>query len=421
MMATTLIWKLRTSRAKPQAKPSKPAQPNSNSAKRGKPFWQARRLSLTDTSILLTLREPKFINDILGEHVLESTASMTSDTVAISYVQVSFDDNRLVNLVDTIGFGGSHLEHTRPDLAARYVSILHSSEKEATIKAFLYLIDITDAAGLDQENRKNLDFLAALVGKEVFSSVVFVTTKWGSPADEDTREVQEERHAQWERTLLDSFPESRLVRLDDRTSRRSAKTLEANPALAEEEKVKYRANALSVIRLALERPATQPTQLENEVNGPQGDEMTIGDTSLGRVVKKQVQELAHSLAQSGDPDAANAMLEYEADVGNLRVNDLNLAEKAREVGAKVLHWCPSLGAELGELIYRYGKVGMEVVSAVAPRARRAAIMETFHGGVERTVRMTTQGAQQGGTVGGILAAATGAVATVLTSIQAASH
>ncbi|KAJ7866551.1 hypothetical protein B0H14DRAFT_3133097 [Mycena olivaceomarginata] len=29
----------------PQAKPSKPAQPNSNSAKRGKPFWQARRFT----------------------------------------------------------------------------------------------------------------------------------------------------------------------------------------------------------------------------------------------------------------------------------------------------------------------------------------------------------------------------------------
>ncbi|KAJ6462705.1 hypothetical protein DFH09DRAFT_1113850 [Mycena vulgaris] len=29
-----------------QVKPSKPAQPNSNSTKRGKPFWQARRLIL---------------------------------------------------------------------------------------------------------------------------------------------------------------------------------------------------------------------------------------------------------------------------------------------------------------------------------------------------------------------------------------
>ncbi|KAJ7899189.1 hypothetical protein B0H14DRAFT_3543522 [Mycena olivaceomarginata] len=35
-----------TSQAPPQAKPSKPVQPISNSAKRGKPFWQARRLSL---------------------------------------------------------------------------------------------------------------------------------------------------------------------------------------------------------------------------------------------------------------------------------------------------------------------------------------------------------------------------------------
>ena len=34
------------SQAKPQVKPSKPAQPNSNSAKRRKPVLQARRLSL---------------------------------------------------------------------------------------------------------------------------------------------------------------------------------------------------------------------------------------------------------------------------------------------------------------------------------------------------------------------------------------
>lgn len=293
--------------------------------------------------------------------------------------------------------------------------------KEATIKAFLYLIDITDAAGLDQENQKNLEFLAALVGAEVFSSVVFVATKWGSQADEDTREVQEERHAQWKPILLDAFPGSRLVRLDDQTSRRSAKKLAADPALAEAERLKYRDNALNVIRLALERPATCPTQLEQEVNGPQGDNMTIGDTSLGRVVKKQVQELAYSLAQSGDTDAANAMLEHEADIARLRVDDLSLAEKAREAGTRVLSTCPSLGAELGELLYRYGKVGMEVVSAVAPGRRRGAIMKTFNDGVERTVQMVTHGAQQGGTVGGIVAAATGAVATVLTSIQAASQ
>jgi hypothetical protein len=293
-------------------------------------------------------------------------------------------------------------------------------EKEATIKAFLYLIDITDAAGLDQENQKSLDFLAALVGAQVFSSVVFVTTKWGSPADEDAREVQEERHSQWERLLFERFPGSRLVRLDHLTSRRSAKRLEADPALAQTEKVKYRDNALNAIRFALERPATRPTQLEQEVNGPEGDHMTIGDTTLGQVVRKQVRQQAESLVQSGQADAANAILGHEADIGSLRVKDLNLAEKAREAGAKVLPWCPSLGAELGELVYRYGKVGMAFVSAVAPKTRGAAISETFNEGVERTVKMATHGAQQGGTVGGVVAAVAGAAATVLASLQAAS-
>ncbi|KAF7326479.1 hypothetical protein MSAN_02509200 [Mycena sanguinolenta] len=242
---------------------------------RGKAHQLDKIGNICDQDVIFLLGKTRagkstFINDTLGERVMESTASMISDTVAISYVQVSFDGGRLVNLVDTIGFGGSQLEHTRPDLAARYVSILQSSEKRPTIKAFLYLIDITDAAGLDQENQKNLDFLAALVGADVFSSVVFVTTKWANPADEDAREVQEERHSQWEDILLDSFPGSRLVRLDVETSRRSTKKLEADPALAKIERAKYRNNALKVIRFALERPATRPTQLEQEMNGKQG-------------------------------------------------------------------------------------------------------------------------------------------------------
>ncbi|KAF7350776.1 G domain-containing protein [Mycena sanguinolenta] len=341
-----------------------------------------------------------FINDTAGEHVLASTASMTSDTVAISYVQVSFDDNRVVNLVDTIGFGGSHVEHTRPDLAAKYISILRSSENQTTIKVFLYLIDINDGAGLDHENEKNLNFLAALVGEGVFSNVVFVTTKWGSPADEDGREVQEDRHCKWESKLLVKFPGSRLIRLDAHTSRRSPKRLEADPVLAAVEKVKYRDNALNVIRFALERPAKQPTQLEQELNGSGGTDMTIGDTSLGQLVTQQVQEEAQSLALS-NPDVANAILQHEAFIRSIPVNDQHLVEK------------------LGDLAYRYGKVVMEVASTFVPGTGRNTIMEKFSEGVERTVHQTTYAAERGGTIGGLVAAATGAIDTFVTSMQAA--
>ena len=55
-----------------------------------------------------------------------STTSMKSDTMDTSAVEVKLSDKRTVHLIDTIGVGGSGIDHTHPDLAARYVNLLHN-------------------------------------------------------------------------------------------------------------------------------------------------------------------------------------------------------------------------------------------------------------------------------------------------------
>ena len=51
---------------------------------------------------------------------------MKSDTMDISAVEVKLSDGRTVYLIDTIGFGGSGIDHSHTDLAARYVNLLHN-------------------------------------------------------------------------------------------------------------------------------------------------------------------------------------------------------------------------------------------------------------------------------------------------------
>jgi hypothetical protein len=51
---------------------------------------------------------------------------MKSDTVDTSAVEVKLSDGRTVYLIDTIGFGGSGVDHSHPDLAARYINLFHN-------------------------------------------------------------------------------------------------------------------------------------------------------------------------------------------------------------------------------------------------------------------------------------------------------
>ena len=50
----------------------------------------------------------------------------------------------------------------------------------ATVRGFLYFIDISDHAGLNDDNITNLKFFKKLVGgkPEVLKNVTFVITKW---------------------------------------------------------------------------------------------------------------------------------------------------------------------------------------------------------------------------------------------------
>jgi len=138
---------------------------------------------------------------------------MKSDTMDTSAVEAKLSDGRTVYLIDTIGFGGSGVDHSHPDLAARYIDLFHNKDgtKGLKISAFLYFIDIKDAAGLDAGSKLNLPFVDAFVGKGLFPSLCFVTNKWSK--DEDEREEQEEREEEWKSELGHHFHGAEITRL----------------------------------------------------------------------------------------------------------------------------------------------------------------------------------------------------------------
>jgi len=51
---------------------------------------------------------------------------MKSDTMDTSAVEVKLSDGRTVYLIDTIGFGGSGVDHSHTDLAARYIDFFQN-------------------------------------------------------------------------------------------------------------------------------------------------------------------------------------------------------------------------------------------------------------------------------------------------------
>ncbi|KAJ7315364.1 hypothetical protein DFH08DRAFT_1040043 [Mycena albidolilacea] len=93
----------------PQAKPSKPAQPNSNSAKRGKPFWQARRLSLLsdveDEDAYCQDPLVSFWNDIVRSATALTRLTIRSDHPVGAYPALSFRDTFLPLLASLTLYG----------------------------------------------------------------------------------------------------------------------------------------------------------------------------------------------------------------------------------------------------------------------------------------------------------------------------
>ncbi|KAH8799574.1 hypothetical protein DL96DRAFT_1824294 [Flagelloscypha sp. PMI_526] len=230
-----------------------------------------------------------FINDAYMKKVFKSTKSIMSDTNEISYANrpIRVDDHE-VFLVDTIGLGGSGEYHDRASFAWKWLRILHpgknrKSPLKPTIKGILYVIDIMDGA-MNEDNIRNLETFKALVGEEVLESVVFVTTKWVTNAEQSTRKRLETNFVGWAEKIHRDFPGASILRLDDTTGRLDEEDLkELSSAERTKKQREYHDNAMRVLRQLLMKTATQPILAEREMYaGGQG--MKAGQTTLGRTV-----------------------------------------------------------------------------------------------------------------------------------------
>ncbi|KAH8799604.1 hypothetical protein DL96DRAFT_1824312 [Flagelloscypha sp. PMI_526] len=236
-----------------------------------------------------------FINDAYGRKVVKSTTSIESDTNEISYVNRPIRVGRLdVLLVDTIGLGGSGEGHDRASFTWKWLRILHpgknrNSPLNPTVKGILYFIDMMDGA-MNEDNIRNLETFKALVGEEVLESVLFVTTKWVTIAERNTRKRLENNFVGWREKIRRDFPRASIVRLDDTTGRLDEEDLNELPSTERRERERqYHDNAMRVLQQLLDKRATQPILAQREMYAG-GKGMKAGQTTLGRTTAKHLSE-----------------------------------------------------------------------------------------------------------------------------------
>ncbi|KAH8799605.1 hypothetical protein DL96DRAFT_1824313 [Flagelloscypha sp. PMI_526] len=238
----------------------------------------------------------QFINDTYGKKVADSTKSLTSDTNEISYVNrpIRVNDHDVL-LVDTIGLGGSGKNHDRLSFTWKWLSIFHpgndrNNPLEPIVKGILYFIDIMDVA-MNEDNVRNLETFKALVGEEVPESVVFVTTKWATDAERNTRKRNENSFVGWGQKIRRDFPKALIVRLDDTTGRLDEDDLnDLSSAERRKKEGQYHDNAIKVLQQLLTKTATRPILVQEEMkNGPlllkALKTTTLGRTTLQHLIE----------------------------------------------------------------------------------------------------------------------------------------
>ncbi|KAH8834620.1 hypothetical protein DL96DRAFT_1551365 [Flagelloscypha sp. PMI_526] len=245
-----------------------------------------------------------FINDAYGKTVAKSTGSMESDTDAITYVNEPLViDQRSVVLVDSIGLGGSGENHDR----VRY-GVDRDGKVYPIVRGFLYFIDITDAAGLNEDNRYNLEIFKALIGEQVMESVIFVTTKWAG-VNESARDDQDDHFEQWRAVIAGTFPGASIVSLDGDTPRCSQNHLaRLTSEVRAREIAKYRENAVRTIRAVVARRTRYLPLLQYELRTG-GPSVPISKTLVGKVITNQLLKIAKESEEAGLEDVAERCME----------------------------------------------------------------------------------------------------------------
>ncbi len=265
-----------------------------------------------------------------------------------------------------------------------------------TVKGFLYVIDITDGAGLNEDNRRNLEVFKALIGTDVVESVIFVTAQWAKKGD-DARDDQEGRYKEWTKKIEADFPGALTVRLDSETSRRSLKRLDE---MTEEERkvemAKYHENAMVVIRELAKREAVKPPQLEKELNSADGP-LTIGGTKLGQTLGTHIVQDANRATAAGMTKAAGEYKVAAATLAFTPITEAGNIKGSREIAKELFG---EGGEDIGENWYNLGKFPMKLAEIVMSRNQQAVLNKSHEEMTDGNIKKIRQIAAFGKALGG---------------------
>ena len=278
--------------------------------------------------------------------------------------------------------------------------------KGPQISAFLYFIDIKDAAGLDAGSKLNLPFVDAFIGKGLHPSLCFVTNKWSK--DEDEREEQEAREREWKSELGDRFHGAQITRLHYEHTRASEiKLARMGERARRNEQAMYRENALGLVEFALRKPAGKRTLLEQEITKT----TLIEETSVFQAATVSRKKDITTMEKEGKGDVANVMREEMQNIGNTKVvdaGDIALSRRiAREAGEKAMG---KTGGTIGKLLNWTGEMALGAYSVFATEKQAKTLEKAYHGRmVPRTAAMAKFGANVAGAPGAMVATAAASV------------
>ena len=281
----------------------------------------------------------------------------------------------------------------RVSLDMAYSKTGEGGHLDKTVKGFLYLIDINDAAGLDQENQRNLETFKAIVGERAMKSVIFVTTKWAMPS-EKSRRSQNRRLGEWTKEVNSRFQGARIVLLDGETSRYDDGDLaDMSDYEAMTEKQKYSDNALKVIEKLVENEKVVP-QIQEEVKD---DNATMGSISVSKVAIGHLQEDTQKALRLGWTGEAFELMVTGKLFSEVKARDAKKVMAIRAAGRNAFN--SVLGEILAQKWYDLGNVVLSLVELVSSQEQQQAVQKMFSAAAEDAPKFINCGVKLGAPFG----------------------
>ena len=197
-----------------------------------------------------------------------------------------------IHFIDSPGFNDGTLNDTQ--VLSKIASFINTTYRLGErLAGVLYLHDITKAKGGGMAKR-NLRMLEEMLGGKKWDNCTLVTTKWGcsNPADEADREKSLKEHNDYFGAMLRGEEEGRkagIERFDPKNKQRALEIIE--PFLTN----------------------TFVAQISEQMAVSTGPMLPLGETSAGKVVKDNLEDLAQANQDLAKVEAAKQILAQKFD------------------------------------------------------------------------------------------------------------